>query len=593
MFLITTADERSWEIQGKILFLGEWCKLFEKRAIWSKLDYEVLPYHWDDPQRLHSDHLYLNDLYEKYLVDISKSLNEIHSVHHSVRYWRIIVGLWLLGFIHALYDRYQSIITAGEYGKVKNTFIIESDRTRYVPQDFGVFSKWVTESDGYNFYLYSRIIEQTGRIPFEYLDRSALDTSHIDYVIADPNQTISIKKTIKAFSENTPNFLNKMVIIESNLDFKDITRLQLSLHQLPYLPEPKNQKLKREIDLDLRGRIHFRSPDREFEELLVRMIPEQIPSLYLEGYAEMCKVSLDAYPKYPKAILTGTASNANETFKFWASYHTERNVELLGCQHGGTYGSGLLSVPEDHQMEIYGTFYTWGWNSAKFKNSKPLPAAKLNSYKKSIHPKRDGRILLIEMGYPRYSFIPEMLLTSSSGFLAYLDEQFRFVNALSGQNRNRLLVRLFMHDFQWRQRDRWKCKWPEVECSDGGKSMAHELTESSLAIATYNATTYLETFTANFPTLLFWNREHWKMRPSAKPYFDRLREVGILHYTPEQAANKVNDIVQDPIAWWEQPEIQEAKNQFCHQFARTSDNWLEEWTNELRSHMGHEVDLSI
>ena len=35
--------------------------------------------------------------------------------------------------------------------------------------------------------------------------------------------------------------------------------------------------------------------------------------------------------------------------------------------------------------------------------------------------------------------------------------------------------------------------------------------------------------------------------------------IGIMYYTPESAAKKVNEISQDPLAWWHQPEIQDAK----------------------------------
>ena len=63
MFLITTADKRFWKTGEPVLFLGEWCKLFPERHIWEKLDYEVLPYHWDDRKRLYEDYLSLNDVY--------------------------------------------------------------------------------------------------------------------------------------------------------------------------------------------------------------------------------------------------------------------------------------------------------------------------------------------------------------------------------------------------------------------------------------------------------------------------------------------------------------------------------------------------
>ena len=60
MLLITTADQRFWKTDEPVLFLGEWCKLFSQKAVWEKLDYEVLPYHWDDRGKLYNDYLYLD-----------------------------------------------------------------------------------------------------------------------------------------------------------------------------------------------------------------------------------------------------------------------------------------------------------------------------------------------------------------------------------------------------------------------------------------------------------------------------------------------------------------------------------------------------
>lgn len=583
MFLVTTTDGRTWKKDEKLLFLGEWCKLFVKREEWSKLDYEVLPYHWDDSKKLYMDYLYLNDLYEEILIEVSENLNKIHGVNHSVRYWRIIVGLWLLSFIFVLYDRYQSILTATEYTKVKNTLIIRADKTRYIPQDFGVFSALATESDEYNYYLYSRIIEYMDRMPFEYVDFVRQDILHIGNVPNVRNKSFLFKKIVRRLFQHLPQCFNKIVLVETGLCVKDIIKLQLSLSQIPNLAGTRRIIQQSKINLELRDRIHLQSSDDKFKKLLIRMITEQIPTLYMEDYANMHGLSLRAYIKCPKVILNAVAFNANEPFKFWAAYNVDSDVKLLGCQHGGLYGSGLLTAPEDHQIKICDTFYTWGWKSDSYENTKPLAAAKLNTIKGKIRPKRGGRLLLVEMAITRYSFIPEMLCTSSSGYLSYLNEQYRFVTALSKGNKKLLLIRLFMHDYQLSQKDRWINKFQEIECADANESIIKQINMSSLFIGTYNATTYLGPFVANFPTVLFWNPEQWETRASAQSYFDLLRKVGVLHDTPEQAADKVNEISGDPISWWKQPDIQEAKDQFCLRFARSSDNWLEEWKCELHN----------
>jgi putative transferase (TIGR04331 family) len=48
MFLVLTGDQRFWKTDEKILFLGEWCRLYREKSVWSKLDAETLPFHWDD-----------------------------------------------------------------------------------------------------------------------------------------------------------------------------------------------------------------------------------------------------------------------------------------------------------------------------------------------------------------------------------------------------------------------------------------------------------------------------------------------------------------------------------------------------------------
>ena len=117
MFLITTADEYKWKQDVKVLFLGEWCKLYSRKSLWSKLDYEVMPYHWEDRQRMHQDYQRINTIYERYLKCLADNMNNLHQCDHPIRYWRIIVGPWLYFFIEILYDRLLSIRRDGRAGR--------------------------------------------------------------------------------------------------------------------------------------------------------------------------------------------------------------------------------------------------------------------------------------------------------------------------------------------------------------------------------------------------------------------------------------------------------------------------------------------
>ena len=43
MLLVTTALEETWQDSEHILFLGEWCKLYNQKLKWEKIDHSVAP----------------------------------------------------------------------------------------------------------------------------------------------------------------------------------------------------------------------------------------------------------------------------------------------------------------------------------------------------------------------------------------------------------------------------------------------------------------------------------------------------------------------------------------------------------------------
>lgn len=253
MFLITTADQRYWKTDEKILFLGEWCKIYEQKHVWSKLDYEVLPYHWDDRSRLPQEYPYIRFVYEKYLQCLAGRLNEIHGVSYSIRYWRILIGPWLGFFIQILYDRYLSIRAAIDSGLVTHTWLPPLKPDHWVARDYPTAEGWVYNpsargngakwrlNDQYNQYLYGRIIKSLGKIPYDvkggnlFLNSTPLN----DPKFFSQLSKRMVKKALGVYLRLVPDRWNKIVFVYSYLDPWDLIRLQLSLGQLPYPYPPR------------------------------------------------------------------------------------------------------------------------------------------------------------------------------------------------------------------------------------------------------------------------------------------------------------------------------------------------------------------
>ena len=76
----------------------------------------------------------------------------------------------------------------------------------------------------------------------------------------------------------------------------------------------------------------------------------------------------------------------------------------------------------------------------------------------------------------------------------------------------------------------------------------------------------------NHPTILLWDKNYFTIRPEAQKYYDQLYEAEILFFSSSLCANKVNQIGNDPLSWWQSKKVQKAKNDYCNYLCRDSDN---------------------
>ena len=145
-----------------------------------------------------------------------------------------------------------------------------------------------------------------------------------------------------------------------------------------------------------------------------------------------------------------------------------------------------------------------------------------------------------------------------------------------------MTVRLYSQDYGWNQVARWRNRFPDVRLDEGQSDITKLIRKSRIYISTYNATTYLESFTMNVPTVIYWNPNHWELRDSALPYFADLKRVGIFHDTPESAAAHVAKIWDDVDTWWSGPELTEVLRRFKNQYCSLPDDLLGRVASALR-----------
>ena len=129
MELVTTALNCTHpkEPNKHIALLGSWCHLHAKKKEWSKINYDVLPYHWDDREKAFNDFNYIQSLNNKLLPIISRKMNQIHNQNYTDRQWNLLIGYWLAQFTAVVFDRYATIINAKKINNYFETNIVLND----------------------------------------------------------------------------------------------------------------------------------------------------------------------------------------------------------------------------------------------------------------------------------------------------------------------------------------------------------------------------------------------------------------------------------------------------------------------------------
>jgi putative transferase (TIGR04331 family) len=362
--------------------------------------------------------------------------------------------------------------------------------------------------------------------------------------------------------------------MEKRIELKLIKRL-VGGFRFWQAPEPQPSS----IPLSERKEIYFAEDSNEFPDLAKKLLPVLLPKIFVEDYCKLAKATRKQnWPISPRIIFTSNCHFNNEVFNHWCGTLREKNTILIVGEHGG-FGTGKFNASGSFQLKCADLFLSTGWGDEKV-NIKAVGNFRASEKKYNSDP--NGKALLICVAMPKYSFDIRAMVTSSQ-MLNYFEDQFEFVDKLPKHIRGELIVRTYAHDYNWKQKERWKDRFPDIKIDTGSNKILSHVSNSRLFISTYNATTYLESFSLNIPTIIFWDPNYWELTHEAIEYFEELEKVGIFHKNPGKAAKFIETIWYDVDNWWNQIAVQEAKNRFCEKFCRSKPDILDRIEEILRN----------
>lgn len=582
MFLATTALSEFWEPSGQLLFLGPWCTHYDQHDQWAHRDYLFLPNPWDDRERLWQAASYCQGVHDHLLGELSLWLNKVHQVNFGRRYWQILLGPWLSGFVDVFFDHYVHINDALSFCPELQTCLLDEHEYR-TPWDNCEFMA-LQLGDLYNLQLYSQIIAGSGH----------------DFPRKKPSSSFAgpqppARKNPWGWLKGVLHKLEPL-IMEIAFPNKDVVLLKENLSP--------QVKLRLALTSDFPGsfmyqqlppgRVDHYHPARQelaaastttdpFVRLLVQTLPRNFPGLYLEGYQSSRELILDRYGSrnLPKLLINWGNLWFHEYGKFLAAEMVEQGGGIVDFQHGAGFGCSRLLGVERYTRQVSDKFYAWGWaGQEKDPRLADLPGAKMSL--KTRQPGTSYRhrmIMLASNIYPRFLYRFQSYPLGTQ-WLKYIQGIMEFIEAL-GPQRQGVLVYRGDWDYGWGIAEQVEERFPHVAVDRHDHSFRAQMNHSRVVVFDHPGTTFLEAMAANVPSIIFLEPRYWDFRSEAQPYLDLLRQPGILHDTPQSAARQVTRVYDHIDSWWFCRAVQEARKRFADHFALGSPNWNRQWVNAI------------
>lgn len=572
-YLITTADERTWKFDRPVIFLGEWCRLYDRKHIWQGMDAVVARPYGLSQARKDMDYSKARALEAKLFPILCNVLNQHHGTQHDARFWRIVLGHWFRRYVDVIINRVSTLEQCLQEEGLSGTTVYSDEHYMLAPMD-SYAAIWAFNDDRWNNALDARLLKllDVSDCHVEVIDGDK--TEGFRWIVATTQRTLkqSVTKWILQQPEKMAGVLvsdSDAFIINSYLPRKEKLLLELAFRQVPQLWSAQRTEITASPDRALRHDLAVQISGKECAslfEIACRLVLELLPVCYLEGFSQLSeKVDQLPWPSRPKFIFTSNNFDTDEYFKLWTAQKTESGAKYVAGQHGNNYGTYRYSNPTIEE-ETADKFLTWGWADGLSQHSPAFIFKTTGCNAKGYNP--DGGLLLIE------NMLSQRLHTWDSAyeFEVYFADQIAFIENLKKSPRQELIVRIhpayvYLRSFEVARLNDFDSG---LKINTGAGSVIKLIRQSRLVVHGYDSTGLLETLSRNIPTLAFWQNNFDHLRDSARPYYQLLVDAGIVHLTSESAASKVNEIWEDVESWWSGSAVQEARIAFCDRYAKLS-----------------------
>jgi len=553
-----------------VLYLDRWAVPLD--ILFGNNDITVMPSYLEDRNEVDVSYSRLTILESKVMQKLCESLNAIHGVEYSTRFWYILVGQWVRRFTRYVYNRYHSLECCFNTYDISSVGLYDIDVQNVLTKDYNHFMSEINQ-DKLCSYIVEKIIRYKNKEKIiRYSNKEYLPIQNdLKLQQATSNRTkwkIRIAEFISLFS-NKLNSNAAPVITSTYLTKFNELLLQMFFGNFPLLYINTEYSLKLDRSASLRGRLKdklYNDNSVGFESFVMMIISELIPKVYLEGFnALITRSNQLPLPSNPKFIYTSNRYISDEVFMAWTGLKVESGTYYFLSQHGNVSGESKNHNPSIEEL-VCDKYLTWGWCHNIHKHvSSFVINGKVLSLPKRVN--KDGGLLLIERGYIGRERIEDV----SERYINYLDSKDIFYGHLKKELKSKIIVRMhiIMHLIPlFNEKNRWLDLDNAIKFDSPNNSVVDSIKSSKLVVYFYQSTGILESIAANMPFLAYLD-DFDSLTVEAKKAYQIMIDVGVFYIDVKQLALEVNNVWENTDKWWASLEIQQARKKFSKLLARS------------------------
>ncbi|EMN46738.1 LIC12162 family transferase [Leptospira weilii] len=552
------------------LYLGPWCfSRNQFRKFFEQDDFKMASSPYKDWKDVELHWTYISKLHDRIIKALSKYLNDFCGLQESEKFWRIRVSYWLVHWLCSYYDRYLNIKSIKKEGPLTVSIVMTDRKVDFRPKSCEDAIEKLIEHE-YNLIIYSELLNFL-KPPSIVLKKESVELFRV------------FRKQKQTLKSKIHFFLNyQFFLVFFGLFFGECKgvsffyKIRLSLKSFSIqrfwsviLRKIKIRK-KEFNSINTHRRINFSDyfvSNNEFENCVSENIIKHIPELVFTKEPSFAE----------EGIWIGFDIYNSKKADLISRYTSGKNGKWYSVQHGGGYEQYLVFPHEKIEYESSDGFISWGWASKNSSKLTFLPSPHLvNLRKMNVDYRQKKQILYISTEHFAYFLRLHSTLRPELQF-SYLKEQANFIANLSEEVSKDFVFRASIQ-FGWNNLEYLKREdsLPKT-ISSINEDIFSRILKARLVVVDHLATSYMESFALNIPTILYFKEEMFGYSAKFKPYLMSLKEVGIYHEDSFSAVRFLNENYHKIEDWWASEEVQNRIQDFLSEYGRVNENWFVAW----------------